>query len=53
MNEEIDVWGFELIDTFEKFSLYYHREDASIWIYNGEKYHGVDMNVLTDFLLRG
>lgn len=43
MNNEIVQKKLELIEAFENLSLYYYREDQSIWIYNGEKYYGADM----------
>jgi hypothetical protein len=41
---------FELIEAFAEGSLYYNREDSSIWFYDGEKYHGADSNFLIDWL---
>lgn len=53
MPEEIDTSKLELIDALDNLSLYYDREDASIYVYDGTKYHGADMNVLAEFLIHG
>lgn len=49
-DEKMDKKNLELIEAFEKFSLYYDRVVKKLWIFDGERYFGTDMKHLKEWL---